>query len=250
LILNGRPAVLTRPIRGLSDTDLCPWLVHAGTAQEDLWVEVLNAGRRGNPIDLEAVTSGVIPRPWATCSSPRDCFDALLSRRVNPNPACGGARTDVYVSWTFEVRAVFRDRPDLCERLEVLDEEAELSSFNAGWMFADGVGAGGKGGRGGVLPLASPAAAATVARRRQELDAAIRRARIAQMTSRDLEVVAGSPATPCAAGRRRVHTGQLVIPLGVALAAPAAAATILACVVPRLTGALVMAAAASGAAGV
>jgi len=35
LILNGRPAVLTRPIRGLSDTDLCPWLVHAGTAQED-----------------------------------------------------------------------------------------------------------------------------------------------------------------------------------------------------------------------
>eukprot|EP00168_Porphyra_purpurea_P005179 TRINITY_DN1622_c0_g1_i11.p3 TRINITY_DN1622_c0_g1~~TRINITY_DN1622_c0_g1_i11.p3 ORF type:complete len:153 (-),score=42.20 TRINITY_DN1622_c0_g1_i11:85-543(-) len=131
------------------------------------------------------------------------------------------------------MRAVFHERPSLCRELEVVDAEAELFTFNAGWLFAD------RGVQGGGVPaLASEEAEVAVAARRRELDAAIRRSRVTQAGTRVLDGIAGRPGRPCEGQRIRVHPGQLLVPLAATVVVTALAVVGVAAGMPRLTTAL------------
>lgn len=207
-IIGGAETRLTKPLEGLTDEELCQWTVPHNTALESTWLALVNRGRGNQPIDLEGLASGATPRTWNTCDSAADCFDQVTRGEENTNSRCGGApsrTTDILITFRPVLYSMFRQQPDLCSVLEVVEEEEDTFRFNVGWMYAD-------------VNSTNATAMAAWAARREEIDVALRRARLDQTTKNIMAVAVGSDA-PCLADAKRVQAGQLLLPLAVTLGA-------------------------------
>lgn len=208
-IIGGSAMRLPMPLRGLTDEELCQWTVPHNTALETSWLKLVNRGRGSNPINITGLASGATARTWNTCDSAAHCFAQVTKGVENPASRCAGGRsrttTDILVTFRPVIYSMFRQQPHLCSSLEVLEEAEDTFRFSVGWMYA-------------AVETANASAAAVWAARREDIDFALRRARLDQTTEDTLEVAVGSDA-PCQAGSQRVEPKQLVLPLVVALGA-------------------------------
>lgn len=208
-IIGGSVTGLTKPLRGLTDEELCRWTVPRDTSLEFSWLELVNRGRGNNPINISGVASGATPRTWNTCESAAHCFAQVTEGVENPASGCarGGTRTttDILVTFRPVIYSMFRQQPHLCSSLEVLEEAEDTFRFSVGWMYA-------------AVETANDSAAAVWAARREDIDVALRQARLDQTIKVTLEEAVGSDV-PCQATAQRVHSVQLVPPIAVTLGA-------------------------------
>lgn len=205
-IIGGSATRLTKPLRGLTDEELCRWTVPRSTALETSWLELVNRGRGSNPINISGLASVATPRTWNTCDSAAHCFAQVTEGVENPASGCAsGTTTDILVTFRPVIYSMFRQQPHLCSSLEVLEEAEDTFRFAVGWMYA-------------AVETANDSAAAVWAARREDIDVALRRARLDQTTKDTMADVVGAEV-PCPTSPQRVHPGQLVPPLAVTLGA-------------------------------
>ncbi|GAB0493319.1 hypothetical protein MMPV_004599 [Pyropia vietnamensis] len=216
---------LTSPVSGLSDEEMCRWLVLRGAATEDIFVGMVNAGR-ADP----STHASTKHRTWSTCETVPECISKVVSGAAVTAPGCALAserRTEVYLSWRTTILAAFRADPSLCDTLEVVDAEEELFFFSVGWQFAN-VNASAAG---------DPAHVAAYAARRAAINGRFRRARLERTTETLVEREAGR-GLPCANTRQQVSVGLLLVPILVILSAGLFAAVAAAVLVPILNRSL------------
>jgi len=224
-IIGSTSTTLTKPLSGLTDAELCSFTVPHNTALEETWLSIVNSGRESNPIDISGLATGTTHRTWNTCDSAAICFRQVTTGDRSPSPRCDSARTtDVLVTFRPVLFSQMRQHPELCDALEVVATEEEVFRFALGWMFADV-----------VTPNAT--AAAAWASRREDIDVAIRQARLDQTTNNMLHATIGKQV-PCPLNQQRVQPGQLMLPLVLALAVYYVLAVMLALGYPLLQGAL------------
>lgn len=205
-IIGGAETRLSKPLGGRTDEELCRWTVPHNTALESTWLALVNRGRGNQPIDLEGLASGTTARTWNTCDSATDCFEQVTHGAENNNSLCGGApscTTDILITFRPVLYSMFRQKPHLCSVLEVVQEEEDTFRFNVGWMYAD-------------VQSTNATAMSVWAARREDIDVALRQARLDQTTKNTLAVAVGSDV-PCLVSAQRVQAGQLMLPLAVTL---------------------------------
>lgn len=188
-IIGGAESRLTKPLRGLTDEELCQWTVPHNTALESTWLALVNRGRGNLQTNLEGLASGATPRTWNTCDSAADCFDQVTRGEENTNRRCGGApsrTTDILITFRPVLYSMFQQQPDLCSVLELVEEKEDTFRFNVGWMYAD-------------VHSTNGTAMAVWAARREEIDVSLRPARLDQTTKNIMTSAVGSDA-PCLAG--------------------------------------------------
>lgn len=124
---------LTKPLRGLTDEELCQWTVPLNTALESTWLALVNRGRGNLQIILGGLASGATPRTWNTCDSAADCFDQVTRGEENTNRRSGGApsrTTDILITFRPVLYSMFQQQPDLCSVLELVEEKEDPFRFN------------------------------------------------------------------------------------------------------------------------
>jgi len=224
-IIGSTSTTLIKPLSGLTDAELCSFTVPHSTALEETWLSIVNSGRESNPINISGLATGTTHRTWNTCDSAASCFQQVTTGGRSPSPRCDSTRTtDVLVTFQPVLYSQMRQHPELCDALEVLATEEEVFRFTLGWMYADV-----------VTPNAT--AAAAWASRREDIDVAIRQARLDQTTSDVLDTTIGKQV-PCPLNQQRVQPGQLMLPLVLALVVYYVLAVMLALGYPLLQGAL------------
>lgn len=139
-----RPTLSTT-IRGQDLDHLCHFTVKIETATEDVFLKLANTGS-SRPVDLSRLDADRRRlQVWNSCDTIAGCLRQVEA--AAPNPHCpnrgASATTDYYVTWGAAVRYAFRQEPDLCHRLEVVDLLADaegdlpIQQFDLGWMFAN-----------------------------------------------------------------------------------------------------------------
>lgn len=216
---------LTSPVSGLSNEEMCRWVVLRGAATEDIFVGMVNSGR--SDASTHASTDR---RTWSTCETVPECISRVSSGAAVTAPGCVSAsarRSEVYLSWRTTILAAFRADPSLCDTLEVVDAEEELFFFSVGWQFAN-VNASAAGGAANVAAYAD---------RRAAINGRFRRARLERTTETIVEREAGR-GLPCAGTRKQVTLGLLLVPVLVILSVGLAGAMAATIMVPILSRAL------------
>lgn len=203
LIVNNQPTALAAPVSGLTDLELCRWTVFGGGSREKLLLSMVNRGRKpGRLVTPEN-------RTWSTCGSVSECLQQVVTAAPVNISRCAQAPirdVEVLLSWRTTIISEFRRDPRLCNFLEVVDAEEEFFTFGMGWYFAD-------------VNISAPNVTAHLAswtRRRQDINAALRRGRmthaISQVTAREVGL-----EVPCPPAEIRLSADTLCVPVIVLL---------------------------------
>lgn len=240
-----RPALSTF-LRGLDRESLCRYTVKQETATEEVFVQLVNIGNP-RPIDQDKLlTDRGNVQVWNSCSTVHDCLEQVRTAAPNPNcpPSLGvlKAVTENYVTWGAVVRHAFRQNPDLCDELEVVDLRSDadgvlpIQQFSLGWFFGN-LTVDERLQERPVSPAddaAARSAHAALQGRLADINAGFLRGRM-DGTTRAISPYFGATNVPCTrTGRERIYVEQMRVPLLVLLGVSLTIAVGLVMVYPSL----------------